>query len=163
MKPAVRVFGVGLMDLSALQIRGGPWPRRMYMERKTIKKSFKERWRSEARDARAHTGRSGLICERRHKGKSAREMSAIGSVEAWREQWRRDPAKGIRRMLAGEDWIACLTRRAGESDAVCAKAFLFFCDERGAKRKKEASRISLLVSIRITQLLLGGSAIGRDR
>lgn len=57
--------------------------------------------------ARAQVGRV-LICERRHKGKSAREMSAIGSVEAWREQWRRDPAKGIRRMVAAEDGMGLL-------------------------------------------------------
>lgn len=101
-KPAVRVVGVGLMRLSADSKSGevhGLVECR-YIERKDDqrgKKKFQREMeeRSE-RCARAHRSAGRFICERQHKGKSAREMSAIGSVEAWREQRRRDPARGIR-------------------------------------------------------------------
>lgn len=116
--------------------------------------------------ARAQVGRV-LICERRHKGKSAREMSAIGSVEAWREQWRRDPAKGIRRMLAGEDRIECLTWRADERDAffLIYKAFFFFCDERGEgnKRRNQAVGADLYYSIAPWRFSYWTSTSGKKR
>lgn len=95
-------FGVGLMSLSADSKSGkvhGLVERR-YTEReddqRRKKNSFKEMEERSERCARAQRSAGRFICERRHKGKSAREMSAIGSVEAWREQRRRDPAKGIR-------------------------------------------------------------------
>lgn len=102
-KPAVRVFGVELMSLSADSKSGevhGLVECR-YIERKDDQrereKSFKDKWRSEARDARARTGRPGaLFVKGDTKEKARGKMSAIGSVKAWREQRRRDPAKGIR-------------------------------------------------------------------
>lgn len=108
MKPAVRVFDVGLMTLSANSDQGRSMASsNVYRERNDEKKKVSKRDGGAKREmrARAQVGRV-LVCERRHKGKGAREMSAIGSVEAWREQQRRDAAKGIRRMLAGECRIA---------------------------------------------------------
>lgn len=102
MKPVVRVFGVELVSLStdskSGEVHGLVESR--YIERKDDqrerKKFQREMEERNERCARAHRSAGRFICERRHKGKSAREMSAIGSIKAWREQRRRDPAKGIR-------------------------------------------------------------------
>lgn len=72
-----------------------------YIEKKDDQREKKKKFQREMEErsercARAHRSGGRFICERRHKGKGAREMSAIGSVKAWREQRRRDPAKGIR-------------------------------------------------------------------